>query len=660
MPAVAALDRKLCDMDATVADPVIGRLLDGRYTAQERIAVGGMATVYVAHDNRLDRLVALKVMHPALAHDQDFIRRFHQEATAAARLNTPRAVSILDQGSDHGPHGNVTYLVMELVRGQTLRQYIGSRGRLSPTDAVEIIEPVLEALTAAHEAGIIHRDIKPENILLGNDGQVKVADFGLARPLSQSTYAMTQGVVMGTVGYLAPEQVSDGSADTRSDIYAAGVVLYEMLTGQLPHTGSTPMSVAYQAVHGEVPAPSTVVPGIPAALDTLVLRATARDPNQRPPDGGAMLDELRQLAAYLPEPGQDSGQPADYVGGAHWGLPAASRSRATTGYELAGGEPHGLEPRYRPQPRWSRGRLAAIAIVSLIALLGGLAAMKVLAGPGTVRVPPLVGLDRATAERRLTDAGLLAAFDDPATSDTFAEGKVMEQAPAAAAEVKPNSTVRIRLSLGKAKVRVPDVATLTVAEAQSRLTRQQLNVAAVSRQEASDTIVAGNVIRTDPVAGTELAQSAQVTLVVSTGPATLVLPNVIQQPFEQARNQLQAIGLKVIAQNINDDTVPVNSVVRTSPDPGQQVNRGSTVTLFVSQGPADNGGNGNGGGGDGQLVQVPDVVGLRYPAAARELQRAGLKAERDGFGLFGDTVKSMNPPAGSTVDRGTKVTLTVG
>ncbi len=236
----------------------------------------------------------------------------------------------------------------------------------------------------------------------------------------------------------------------------------------------------------------------------------------------------------------------------------------------------------------------------------------------------------------------------------------MEQAPAAAAEVRPNSTVRIRLSLGKAKVRVPDVATLTVAEAQSRLTRQQLNVAAVSRQEASDTIAAGNVIRTDPVAGTELAQSTQVTLVVSTGPATLVLPNVIQQTFEQARNQLQAIGLKVTAQNINDDTVPVNSVVRTSPDPGQQVNRGSTVTLFVSQGPADNGGNGNGGGGDGQLVQVPDVVGLRYPAAARELQRAGLKAERDGLGIFGDTVKSMNPPAGSTVDRGTKVTLTVG
>ncbi|WP_241255840.1 Stk1 family PASTA domain-containing Ser/Thr kinase, partial [Candidatus Protofrankia californiensis] len=475
---VAVERSKLFNVDATVADPVIGRLLDGRYTAQERIAVGGMATVYVAHDNRLDRLVALKVMHPAFAHDEDYLRRFQREATAAARLNTPCVVSILDQGSDHGPSGPVIYLVMELVRGQTLRQFIGSRERLTPTEAIEIIEPVLEALAAAHDAGIIHRDIKPENILLGYDGQVKVADFGLARPLNQATYAMTQGVVMGTVGYLAPEQVSDGSASTRSDVYTAGVVLYEMLTGVLPHTGATPMSVAYQSVHGEVPAPSTAAQGIPAELDGLVLHATARDPNMRPADGAAMLDELHRVLPYLPEPTGDPAGNGAHGNGAHSahsaGFHHRSRPRATAGLALGGHLLPGW--RYRLPLRRSRGRLVMVAVIVAVALVCGLVATRALSGPGKVRVPPLVGLDRAAAVQALTDAGFAVAYDEAATSDTVPDGKVMGQEPASATEAVRGSTVRIRLSLGRAQVRVPDVATLSVAEAQARLTRQQLNV----------------------------------------------------------------------------------------------------------------------------------------------------------------------------------------
>ncbi|MCM3923748.1 protein kinase, partial [Frankia sp. AiPs1] len=331
-----------------MADPVIGRLLDGRYTAQERLAVGGMATVYVAHDNRLDRLVALKVMHPNLNHDPEFVSRFHREAKAVARLNTPRVVSVLDQGSDHTPAGLINYLVMELVRGRSLRQHLGTRGRLPVAEAVEIIEPVMEALAAAHDAGIIHRDIKPENILLGDDGQVKVADFGLARPLGQPTQALTDGVVMGTVGYLAPEQVTLGTADTRSDVYAAGVVLFESLTGHLPHSGATAMSMAYQSVHGDVPAPSTIVEGVPAELDGLVLRATARDPSRRPADGAALLDELHRIGPYLPAPDAYQtgftdeveriglmGPPPDNPGPGH------TRSFQSTGYDTGYDDPHG-------------------------------------------------------------------------------------------------------------------------------------------------------------------------------------------------------------------------------------------------------------------------------------------------------------------------------
>lgn len=290
-------------MDATVADPVIGRLLDGRYTAQERLAVGGMASVYIAHDNRLDRMVALKVMHPNLMHEPDFVARFHREARAVAKLNSPRVVQVMDQGAAQTPVGVLNYLVMELVRGRSLRQHLGTHGRLAPYEAIDIMEAIAEALAAAHLAGIIHRDIKPENILLGDDGQVKVADFGLARPISQPTAALTQGVVMGTVGYLAPEQVTHGVADYRSDVYAAGVVLFEMLTGQLPHTGATPMSVAYQSVHSEIPAPSTIAGGIEPELDHLVLRATARRPDERPSDGVALLDEVRRVVPLIADSG---------------------------------------------------------------------------------------------------------------------------------------------------------------------------------------------------------------------------------------------------------------------------------------------------------------------------------------------------------------------
>ncbi len=615
-----------------------------------------MATVYVAHDNRLDRLVALKVMHPAFAHDKDYLRRFQQEATAAARLNTPCVVSILDQGSDHGPSGPLVYLVMELVRGQTLRQLIGSRGRLAPTEAIEIIEPVIEALAAAHGAGIIHRDIKPENILLGYDGQVKVADFGLARPLNQATYAMTQGVVMGTVGYLAPEQVSDGSAGTRSDVYAAGVVLYEMLTGQLPHTGATPMSVAYQSVHGEVPAPSTAVEGVPAELDGLVLHATARDPNMRPADGAAMLDELRRVLPYLPEPAE--GPSRDGAHGAHSaGFHHRSRPRATAGLALDGHLSPGW--RYRLLPRRSRGRrLVVVAVIVAVALACGLVATGALSGPGKVRVPPLLGLDRAAAVQALTDAGFTVAYDDPATSDTIPDGKVMGQEPASATEVPRGSTVRIRLSLGRAKVRVPDVATLSVAEAQAHLTRQQLNVSGTPRTEANDTIAAGNVIRTDPVAGTELAAGAQVTLVVSSGPAMVTVPNLVNMPFATAQTQLSALGLKVTRLDVNDETIQSGNVTRTSPDPGQAVARGSVVTVLVSTGPQSGGGDGS-----GDLIEIPaDIIGQRYQVAARELQHLGLRPERDGIVIFdnGNTVKSADPPPGTKVERGTKVTLTVG
>jgi serine/threonine protein kinase len=275
-------------------DPLIGRLVDGRYAVEARIARGGMATVYLALDRRLEREVALKVMHAHLADDPQFTARFIREARAAARLSHPGIVAVFDQGEDRG----LLYLAMEYLAGRTLREVLEEFGVLTPAEALDVLEPVLEALAAAHAAGIVHRDVKPENVLLTDDGRIKVADFGLARAASAAT--STSGVLMGTAAYLAPELVVRGVADARGDVYAAGVVLFEMLTGLLPFTGDVPVQIAYRHVHEDVPAPSSVVRGLPAPLDVLVTTATARDPGLRPADAGALLALERAARSRVP------------------------------------------------------------------------------------------------------------------------------------------------------------------------------------------------------------------------------------------------------------------------------------------------------------------------------------------------------------------------
>ncbi|MEU8269225.1 protein kinase, partial [Sphaerisporangium sp. NPDC049002] len=282
-------------MDTTVADPLVGRLLDGRYRVESRIARGGMAAVYLALDIRLDRTVALKVMHRSLAEDPDFVRRFIGEAKSVASLSHPNVVHVFDQGTD----GDHVYLSMEYVPGRTLRDVLRERKRLPAREALEIMIPVLAALGAAHQAGMVHRDVKPENVLLTDDGRVKVVDFGLARAIEAGNQTRT-GVMIGTIAYMSPEQVTAGVADARSDVYAAGVMLFELLTGRQPYQGDNPMSVAYRHVHDRVPAPSSLAGDVPPLLDTLVLSATDRDQNRRPADATALLVAAVDAHRMLP------------------------------------------------------------------------------------------------------------------------------------------------------------------------------------------------------------------------------------------------------------------------------------------------------------------------------------------------------------------------
>jgi eukaryotic-like serine/threonine-protein kinase len=293
-------------MDTTLARPPIGQLLDGRYRVESLIARGGMATVYLGTDTRLERTVALKIMHAELASDEDFVRRFVGEARSVARLSHPNVVTVYDQGAD----GRILYLAMEHVPGRTLRDLLNSRGRLSPREAVDVMAGVLGGLAAAHDAGIAHRDVKPENVLLNDSGTVKVADFGLARLLAGVSQTKT-GMIIGTAAYLAPEQVAGGTADARTDVYAAGVMFFELLTGRQPHTGDTPLAVAYKHVNEVVPPPSSAVPGLPPALDALVALATSRDPELRPGDAGQFLRAVTGVRPGLPP----DGAPAPATGG---------------------------------------------------------------------------------------------------------------------------------------------------------------------------------------------------------------------------------------------------------------------------------------------------------------------------------------------------------
>jgi eukaryotic-like serine/threonine-protein kinase len=642
-------------VDATVADHLIGRLLDGRYTAQERIAVGGMATVYLAHDNRLDRLVALKVMHPAFAHDQESVRRFHREATAAARLNSPHAVSVLDQGREDGAHGPVIYLVMELVRGHTLRQIIGTTGPMEVGSSVDVIEQILQALAAAHAAGIIHRDIKPENILISPDGRVKVADFGLARPVTQPTQAVTQGMVMGTVGYLAPEQVSDGRADTRSDVYAAGIVLFEMLTGHPPHKGENPMSVAYQSVHGDVPAPSTLIDGVPPALDAFVVRAAARDPEARPADGGAMLAELRAILPYLPT--NRARDENSYAGYSRWAASGDYRPETGGQPRPASGGRGGLDAADdefypgggRPRPS-RRGPLLAGAALLALALLVGVLALRTVGGDGKIGVPLLVKTSKADAEQTLRQAGLTVSYAPAVNSTIVPTGQVVSQQPASGARVSRGSAVRLTLSLGPPAVTVPSVAGLSETEARAALTQYQLNVKEPPQKINDDKTLAGRAIRTDPQAGTKLPPDSSVVLFLSTGPSSAqVPPSIIGRDFADATSILTALGLTTTEVDQMDAVVPAGQVFQSSPAVGQTVQAGQTVTLFVSTGTNDP------GDGSGQMVTVPSVKGKSFDDATSILEQAGLEVDSSFF--HGDRVTGTDPPAGTQVERGSTVHL---
>jgi len=644
-----------------VRDGIVGRVIDGRYRVLGQLDRGGMASVYTAHDERLDRVVALKIMHASLADDPGFVSRFVREAKSAARLTDPHVVSVFDQGSDDG----LVYLVMEFVPGRTVRTVLHEHGPLSPSQALAILEPVVQALAAAHRAGLIHRDVKPENVLISDDGRVKVADFGLARAITAGTSSTaTQGVLIGTVAYLAPEQAEQGLSDARSDVYSAGILLYELLTGSVPFTGETPLSVVYQHVNKDVPAPSTRRPGIPTAVDELVVHATQREPGRRFHDATDFLEALKAVRRTLPAPQPLSVSPTDHqetvviaaAGIRRDPAEAAAVDLRQTGvlsrddlnsihaHEEPSDEAKKPKGGGRSRSRRRRGPIAlAILLVMAVAVGGG----AYWFGIGkTVTVPGVIGVTVAQATTTLAQSDLSAATSTEAFSETVAAGRVVSTDPSGGNEVRSGTTVNLTVSKGPERYQVPDVVGKTEAQARTDLTNSGLSAGTVS-QVYDEKVAVGSVVRTNPKNGTPLRPNTAVALFVSKGPEPIPVPNVVGTTNAAATKTLKGRGFTVTSSEAYSDTVPAGTVISMSPKPGVKQNRGDTVDLVISKGPPP--------------VTIPRVVGLSRSAAIAKLNAVGLKVRIAKLGptIVLNQVYSQYPGDGQVVPKGTTVTITL-
>jgi len=667
-------------------DPLVGHVLDGRYEILRKLARGGMATVYLASDRRLTRTVAVKVMHDNLGGDAEFVTRFDREARAAARLSHPNVVAVFDQGMDAGR----PYIVMEYVEGCTLRHVITRESPMEPARALDLLLPVVAAVAAAHEAGIIHRDIKPENVLISDRGQIKVADFGLARAVTAHTATQT-GTLIGTVSYIAPELVTTGKGDTRADVYALGVVLFEMLTGRKPHTGDTPIQVAYAHVHNEIPAPSSQMTpswrdsrgGIPPYVDALVTSATTRDKGARPVDATVFLDHARRARRALADGIMDdsalsaamrvstldaANSPTEQVA-----LPAlVSAAGAPTGTihrtatlrfapstpvspghpSVADGMPYyddRPEPaspsvrqlKHRQERRRRRGLLTLLLVLLLTAALA-VGGWWVFQGRFT-ETPAFASLTQDAAEALAAEHGLQLSFDND-YSETVSIGQVIRTNPVEGAPILRGGSVIAYLSKGPERYEMPAVVGMTVEDARAALEESHLQVGAVENV-FHDSARSGTVFTSSVEVGERVKPGTTVDLSVSKGPAPVEIVDFREKPFEEAKAHYTDAGLKVeISEEKNHKSIPVGSVISSDPSKGE-LRRGETISFVVSKGPV--------------MVKVPYVKYMGVDEATKVLKKEGFKVKVAHIANFLGLVAYTDPGNGKEAPEGSTVTIYV-
>lgn len=664
----------------TSGPSLLGAMIDRRYRVDAPIARGGMSTVYRGLDLRLDRPVAIKIMDPQFAADPEFVRRFEFEARAVARLSHPGLVAV----HDHGRDGDLAFLVMELVEGGTLRELLRERGPMPPHAAVAVLQPVLDGLAVAHRAGLVHRDVKPENILVSDGGDVKIADFGLVRAVAAAT-TTSNSVILGTAAYLSPEQVTIGSGDARSDVYSAGVMLFEMLTGRPPFTGDTSLSIAYQRIENDVPPPGSVIAGIPPLLDTYVREATRRQPDDRFRDADRMGEALRSLTRTLALPAYRVPAPsrsAEHLSAdtAHAPRPYAPQAPRTPATEIVAvpaaamhapysdaqhsdvrhtkmvtaatprvgprdtaAEPVDKKafafPDYEAEKRRSKRRaMVWAAVIVVIALLVGTAGWWAGSGRFTA-VPAVDGLDRTSAVAAIDAADLTTTVEGRYTDDQPVD-RLLGTEPPAGSRIARGDSVALLVSLGQPTV--PTLSGSTAAAAVDAALRERTFVPVDGGDAFSTTAPVGDVAALDPGPGAVLPVGSEVQVITSKGAPPVDVPDVRGRTEAEARAALDGVGITVGAvERVFDADVDGGRVIGTDPPSGDEVTAGSTVTVQVST-----------------AVTVPSMLGRTVASAREELERLGLDVTvRQVTRTDRSLVISQSPGQGDRVEPGGTVTL---
>ena len=627
-----------------------GELIDNRYLLQRQIASGGMATIYAGLDTRLDRPVAVKIMHAHLANDEAFVSRFIKEAKATAALSHPNIVSIQDQGWNEGGPPAV-FLVMELVEGSTLRDYLNENGSLTVEQTLQLITPVLSALSAAHRIGIIHRDIKPENILISKDGRIKVADFGLARNIAMGqTMTAESSVVLGSVSYLSPEQVQRGVADARSDIYAIGIVLFEMLTGDKPYSGETPIQIAYRHVNDRIPNIQTINNAIPASVAELVYEVTAPNPDQRPKDAEELLSKLKEIQAQIDPKRRQMSLELD--------LPPVVSKKSKRGKvsvtsafggikektsQLISSKPINInkpEDSIRTKKRKVSRRVRRNRIIALFLLLAILFGGYKVLNANKISVPSLVGMSQSEAKSSLKNLGLSIQVVEEVFSEDVPKGKIIATKPGGGGKVSPAGTVGLIVSKGQERIVIPILNGLTPDVASGKIADLGLSVGQVN--ESFDMkVAAGFVIGTDPKDGSEVRRKSIVNLIVSKGVEQLSLSSYVGKGGEQALSELNDLGFDVNVKYSFSDNIFKGQVITQTPEKSDLISKGSKIELVISKG--------------SEFVFVPNVLGKNKNDASVDLENLGLKVSVKGSGK----VNNITPAIGSKVKQGTVITITL-
>ena len=627
-----------------------GELIDGRYQLLRQVANGGMASIYEAVDTRLDRKVAVKIMHSHLAQDEAFVSRFIKEAKAAAALSHPNIVAVQDQGWNQSGVPAV-FLVMELIEGHTLREYLNERGRFEIKDAINYLTPILSALAAAHALGIVHRDIKPENILISNEGRVKIADFGLARgELIGSTMTAESSVILGSVSYLSPEQVQRGIADSRSDVYAAGIVAYEMLTGEKPFSAESPIQIAYMHVNEEIPRLRSKRKEIPQALDDLIASSTAKNPDDRPRTAGEFLEKLQRIQINLDprknqmdlgldlpvEPIREKARKKEkVVAPVQPVVPVVETTKEIRRKE---------EKKQRASKRVRRNR--KVALVLAVAL--GIGGWWTLVGPGSrVVVPSIIGGSFDEAVNVISPLGLTAVVVENRFDEEIPKSKIIESIPAGGGKVDAGGTVKLIVSKGPERYTVPMTTGLTPEAAQTALKKYTLIMGTVNEIFNSE-IPKGFVISSSPASGASVKRDAKIDLLVSKGIEQIALASYLGKSGEQALNELTEAGFSVEAGYAFNENVPELAVISQNPAGGATANKGSKVTILISKGPRN-------------TVIPKTIITMEAKAGQQMLEALGLKVKVISIGNNKKkVVKKVSPAVNTSVKRGSLVTITVG